>query len=479
MRVRTLLFSSLLVGSSLIATRARAEDCPKIRPTDPGAPTFVYDVAAVSYATPEGNVRVWYVTTGKHAPNLTTTRTDGVPDSVATVGAVFEDAIVGYRKLGYKDAIRDGDYPTCASNGGDDRYDIYLVAFGGGDGNTASERCTTASPTVRCPGFITIERNFVAAGYPSALVGAQTVVPHEYFHMIQNAYDSKMDRFWQEGTAQWATKQLHPDLTDMERNMPAFFDQTKNPLDSPPTGGVVSGYLYGSAIWPQFLSERLGQGIVLDIFAADLAGKGTPLVSTASVLTDKKTSLGDEFQMFAVWNASTGKRASSGGYANASKYPMVPDADFAEFPDGAPAQVDAVTAGLAARYYIARDPSPRRISLTTDETRLSGMAMPLEAGKARVDQAKALPTTITGDTIVVLGGRATKKTDVAYSLIADAPAEDAGVDAGGDDTGPPQATPSDSKSGCSCNTPRTSPDRGALVGFGLAMLGVWARRRRR
>ncbi len=453
MSARAHLAAATAIAAVFVCTSASAEDCPKIRPTDPGGYLgYVYESPASSFASSEGNARVWYTTTGPHAPPLKSSRSDGVPDAVVTVATVLEEAIAGYKKLGFKEAMRDGDYPTCASNGGDDRYDVYLVAFSGGDGATATERCTTASPTVRCPGFMLVEKNFVGRGYKTVLEGAQTVVAHEYFHMVQNAYDSKLDRFWAEGTAQWAVKQIYPSIVDLERFLPEFFSQVERPIDGA-VGGVTAGFLYGAAIWPVFLSERHGQGIVLDIFDAEGAGKGSAMDSAEVALAAKKSSVGDEFVLFSAWNAATGSRAGTGGYGKAAAYPEVKMAN--EFPDGVPAQVDAITAGFSARYYLARDPSPRKITLTADEARLSGMAVPLEGGKARIDQAKVLPTVVTGDAILVLGGRSWKKTDGPFTLAAEAPAaeSDAGTDAG-----PPAATPGEGgKSGCSCTMPASEP----------------------
>ena len=64
-----------------------------MRPTDAGDyGGYVYEGTPSSYATPEGNVRVWWTATGSHAAPLASTRMDGVPDVVATIGDVAEKA---------------------------------------------------------------------------------------------------------------------------------------------------------------------------------------------------------------------------------------------------------------------------------------------------------------------------------------------------------------------------------------------------
>jgi hypothetical protein len=431
---------ALGVAIVLFSPLARAEDCPHLRPTDATAlGGYVYEGTPASFPTPEGNVRVWWTPTGTHAPPLASTRMDGTPDVVVTIGTVLEESIAGFKKLGFKPALRDGDYAACASNGGDDRLDIYLVAFKGADGQAATDRCTTAG----CSGFMFVDKNFVARGYKTTREGAETVAAHEYFHLVQYAYGKDMDRFWSEGTAQWATKQVFPEIVDLERFLPDFFDSTARPLDTPPTG-VTAGYLYGSAIFPQYLGEKHGIDVVVRAMEAFAAGKTPALVAVDDALTGKGTSLADDFITFASWNAATGSRAGQGTYKNAAKYPMVPASEFA---DGVDAKVEDITAGFGARYYALHDPTPRTIALDADGERLGGVALPLVDGKVALDKSAALPARVEGEAIVVLAGRSSKKTDVRFTLRAEAIAE------------PPKPQPGEpeAKSGCATGRTTTAP----------------------
>lgn len=467
---------ALLAGLVLLGARgARAEDCPQIRPTDAaGFEGYVYPAGAKSFATPEGNGRIWWTETGANAPSLTSTRPDGVPDAVAVVGVVLEEALAGYAKMGFKPPISDGDYPACASNGGDGRVDVYLVAFAGADGQTVTERCTTTPATgaaQRCPGFILAERNFKGKGYASQQQGAQTVVAHELFHLVQNAYDTKMDRWWAEGTAQWSTKQLYPTLLDLEANLPAFFSEVGRPLDSPPSG-ATAGFLYGSAIWPVFLAQHRGQDTVKLVMESIGAGNAV-LPATDRVMTAQFTTLAEEFGTFAIWNSATGTRAGAGGYPDAAKYPLVKVTDF---PDGTPAEATGLTAGFASMYFRTTDAAPRALTLEADATRLGGYAVPIEGGKVQVAKAIPLPAVVTGEALVVLAGRASKKTDVPFTLRAAAPDADAGPTA--------PTAPSDTSSGGGCAIEAHSSrerDAQAFAMGGIALLGAIGvvRRRRR
>jgi len=102
---------------------------------------------------------------------------------------------------------------------------------------------------------------------------------------VQYAYDANMDHWWLEGTAQWATDQLYPELTDMESFFPAFFADIERPLNSPP-GGIVAPWLYGSAIWPRFLGEHLGPEVVASIMERQGMLGGDVIDTTAPLVTE-------------------------------------------------------------------------------------------------------------------------------------------------------------------------------------------------
>ncbi|APR75475.1 Hypothetical protein A7982_00821 [Minicystis rosea] len=359
----------ILVFALAIARDAHADDCASVRPTDPGGYFGIgYGADPVaSYDTPEGRVRVWYATSGSQAPKAI--------DAAKLSGQAVETAIDGYAAMGFLPALGDGDYPLCSSNGGDGRMDVYLVGMGGADGQAATEICTQVGDVSRCTGFILADNLFEEDGYASFEEGALTVLPHELFHLVQNAYSADIDRWWAEGTAQWATKALHPELTDLERFLPAYFSDTTRSIDAPP-GGVVQSFLYATAIWPVFLSERHGPTVVREIMEAIASDGSKVLQATDHVLIAKGSSLAAEFTTFATWNAATGDRAGSGGYPLSATYPMVKtevlSADIGASSNG-------VTSGLAAHYYEISAGAARIVSIDTDPARNAAVALPLEA----------------------------------------------------------------------------------------------------
>ncbi len=441
----------LAAATAFAASDAGAAACT--RPTDPGGSSgYDYGTAKVS-SFGNDQVLVWYVTQGVHSVSTDSTRSDGVPDEVALVADVTSAALTSYAALGFRAPIPDDLAPSCGSNGGDARLDVYLVNMSGADGQTAPElgRCVAEAPQ-QCSSFL-FAKTKLADYYGNLEVGVRTVLPHETFHAVQNAYDVNLDRFWAEGSAQWAAKALDPELTDLERNLPAFFSQTSRSLDGPVTG-VTAGFLYGSAVWPVFLSERYGQDIVRSILEQEGQVQASALAATDVVLQALQSSVAEEYPLFMAWNTATGSRAGVGGYPNAAAYPLV------KLNELDPAGASAITSGYASYFYHAQSTSSMQLVLETDATRNAGSFVPFEAGVPRVDRVTPLPAELNGEGIVVVSGITSKRTDAPFTLSLTAPAAPA------------------SDGGCAFAPVHERPER-AFVALFSALFGFLGLRRRR
>jgi MYXO-CTERM domain-containing protein len=410
----------LAVATTLVARAASAQDCR--RPTDAaGAAGFTYGASEVrSFGNPR--VLAWYVTAGPHAVRAASSRPDGVPDDVADVAAVTGAALDSYLAMGYRAPVSDAVNPACGPNGGDGRLDVYLVDMAGADGALVVEpgRCEVVTGSPRCAGFIVAQANFEGL-YPSPAVGMRTVLPHEAFHAVQNAYDASMDRFWAEGTAQWAAKTLDRSLTDLERYLPAFFGQTSRSLDAP-ANGVTAAFLYGTAVWPVFLEQRFGPAVVRSILEAEADGGRTALAAADVALRAHQSSLAIEFSLFSAWNAAAGATAAVGGYSDGARYPSV-----STVPLPAEGAVDGITSGLASFFYSARFATRRAVSLATDAARNTGTVVPIADGRVRVDRIQLLSVgesvETNGDAIVIVSGITTNKTDAPFTIVVSPAAE--------------------------------------------------------
>ena len=434
---------------SAFAPAAAAQSCESARPTDPqGSAGVSYGSAEVGFFdSASGRARVHFALSGVHAPSAASTLQADIPDAVVVAAQAADDALDKYASLGYLPPLGDGDSP-CASNGDSDAIDIYLINFSAADGQALPDHCD-AGPPKRCAGFVLVENDFRAGGYADTAEGMRTVVPHELFHLVQDAYDAEVERWWAEGSAQWAAKQVYPALLDLERFLPAYFAAPWRPLNVPPNG-VVTNFLYATAIWPVFLSERFDVDVVREVFEG--FGQATPgvLPTTDSVLTARGSSLAQEFLQFAAYNAATGARApAEGGYHDAASYPLVTltklDAKTGDL-------VSDVDSGMGAFYYSLQTAAPTELTLQADAARVAALLVPLADGKPQLNDAQPLPATLDGEGVVVVAGQSLSRTDAPFTLQGQ----------------PPAAPETKAAAGSSC---AVTGFRGKSAGFGSALFG--------
>jgi hypothetical protein len=483
---------------SIVATAAAARadaQCLAGRPTDPGgASGFAFDGAPVAtWDAPGGRVRVHFAVEGPHAPDLSTTSPDEAPDFVVTVGEVADASLAAYEERGFR-APRSDEGGPCPSDGGDGRVDVYLVAFGAGDGQVLATHCTGGGAAPACAGFALVDH--LLPGYGDALMAARTVVAHEMFHLVQHAFTGELPAWFSEATAQWAADRLHPELGDLESFLPAFFAETDRSIDAPP-GGAAGAFLYGTAIWPVFLTERFDEDVVLDVLEATAEGDAVWDAHEAA-LAARGGSLADAFPTFAAWNAATGSRAGEVGYADAASYPEV---TLAELDGPLPRLAEGATSGFSARYFRVPSPGvPASARLEDPEDRHGARWLAVGAGGAVVSVGD-LPADVAGDGVVVVAGATPQKPDGAFAVHVEPASASAGSGAGGgggageggggpddraagdDDAGgdgddrdaPPAGASSAEDDGCGCRVTGDPPGGGAggaAIALVTAALGL-------
>jgi len=394
----------------LLAPRAAAgATCYALRPTELGAERSYVGAPATAFDTPEGSVRVWYALEGPHAPEGVSA--GQIPAAALTAGAAAEAAFARFGALGFRLPLADGPDSPCSDSGGDARLDIYLYDFGSADGTIVLDQCVEGGAE-RCAGFAVVENDFKNKGYANPTEGFQTVVPHELFHLVQYADSTNGEAWWAEGTAQWAAKQVFPELRDLEGFLPAFFQRTDRPLDFPPVGAAAS-FSYGAAIWPVFLTERFEVPVVRGVFAALGDGALGALDAANVTLQAAGSSLDSAFTEFALWNTATGTRAGSSGYANAASYPEVTLEALAE---GIPSSTAGALAGLSTRYFHFLAGERRHIEVAGEGARLNARFVPLVDREARIHEVKELPLETSNAGILVLSGRARDHRDVTFTI---------------------------------------------------------------
>jgi len=465
----------------------------RLRPTNPGA-LFSFDSGAtvLSHDSTGGRFKIWYATDTSDAVPLADDDQSGVPDFVELAADTFDQVITHYvDTLGFRPPV-DDTAVGAADDGGDARFDVYLVDFAGmGDGAFGLDGCLTG--TNQCAGHMSVENDFAGYGYPSYSQAITILASHEFFHAIQAAYDAEQSSWWTESTAVWATEMFDPAQPDFEWFIHGYLDLTEQSMDVPPVGPVDS-FSYGLAIWARFLSERFDPDLIRQIWEGLVDGAGgvadpEPLgVIDALLVANHQSSYADAFAEFATWNLYNGRFASSGvGYQGAAGYDEVEIKWYGELPY----QDDLRLFYASARYYSAdlQELDQFTVGLADDAPSEDvRVAVVLERGFDRgapiwMEQLYTTAPTVIDSSgedraIAVVVNVATSGQSQRPTLCLGAPEDVATcVDPGGtsDDAGPGSGGDTPPPEDCACRggAPLTSP----LLALAL-LLGA-ARRRRR
>jgi hypothetical protein len=326
MRASWLSFAALLSACGVTETPARPPHeaiRQEIRPTDTNvAQMFRFEPGDVveRYGIDGGKFLVHFTRAGRNGVPRADRNDSGIPDFVEEVASVYEDVATTYQqRWGFRVPPRDD---SVSSNGGDGRFDVYLVDFGGNaDGAFRTDECPSPNRDL-CIGYMVQENDFVGYGYPSLTEAVKILASHEYFHATQAAYDSSQDVVVSEGTAVWATERYDPASSDFENYSRAFMARVDRSIDSVPPGPVPPS-AYGTAVFFRFLSEKHGDDVVRYLYERLENGRGDPtepadqanptwLIQTDALLkTRYQSSFAEAFETFATWNLFTGPASDS------------------------------------------------------------------------------------------------------------------------------------------------------------------------
>ena len=365
--------------STVVAGTAEA------RPTDASGTDLVrYDAGETVEHVDTAHFRVFFTRAGKDAVLAGDVDGDGTPDFVTQVASLYEEVLAFYTGRGYLAPPSDA---AQSNNGGDGRFDVYLVDFGGAaDGRFQSEVCANA----RCTGYMAQENDFVGYAYPSPIIGSRVVSSHEFFHAVQAGYNATQSAIVSEGTAVWSTEQFDSTLSDLEGFVGGYLGHPDHSLDRT-SATPVDPFTYGSAIFFQFLGETLGRDVVLQLWqdcAPGAQGVADPeWFSALAALLQRQyaTDFAATFTRFATWNLFTGARSDpSRAYAGGAGYPAI-----------ATAPVTLPYADPALRVFYA---SSQVLSVSPgDHTQLVVQIVPV--GGASLDALRVVVAPVVGNTI--------------------------------------------------------------------------------
>lgn len=388
-----------------------------VRPDTPGNTLqFNFDMGDLveTFPSPGGRFLVHYTRVGTNAVPAADNDTSGVPDFVEYVADVYDNVVSFYETmLGFRAPLGDG---AVADNGGDGRFDVYLVDFNGvGDGTFQIDSCTNANPE-QCIGFMVQENDYAGYGYPSIAVANRILGSHEFFHAVQAAYDFGQGSVLAEGTAVWATEAFEPGLDDFEAFVDGYLDHTDRPIDEP-LPGPVDPFSYGSAIVFQFFEEAYGPGMIRAIWeACENGGGGVADPAWIDVLDPTLGSVAgvtfaDAFTELSKWNLYTASFADpTVAYARASAYPRVRIEDIA-----LPFVDNELRVYHASAQYRGAAPAGR--------SAMTALLVPPEVTPTAADDLRILLATETGTSLDVIelddvrAGTQTIDTSVASRLV--------------------------------------------------------------
>lgn len=352
----------------------------ELRPTDVNSGLmwrFAPGETVESFGADGGAYQVFFTRAGTNAVPLTDADDSGVPDFVEVVDTTYEQVGALYHgPLGYRRPVSDA---TIADNGGDGRFDVYLVDFArAADGAFRVDQCPPSSPT-RCIGYVVQENDYAGYGYPSTTIANRILASHEYFHGVQAAYDNDQNAVVSEGTAVWASERFDPSLNDFEAFVHGYLERTDRSIDSPPPGPVPT-FAYGSALFFKFLTERHDDDLIRKLWEHLENGQGDPsepadqanptfvIQLDALLKRDYQSSFAAEWAEFCKWNlftASAGDAAQS--YAEGNRYPAVTSTAIT-----LPHQVDGLRVFYAsAQYFTAPAAGRTRVTAALVDSRLT------------------------------------------------------------------------------------------------------------
>lgn len=279
-------------------------------------PYFERPTLEYTYDTP--HFKIHYDTQGDNAvPN------EDWVDSCAKVLEHVWDMEVNV--LGYKAPPNDSLHPAPINNGGDSKYDIYLLSLNPQIlGYTAWDSLLWANPA-SWTSYIVLDNDYSVDDYGSLhthVEWLQVTFAHEFFHAIQLGYDpyeydpERRYSYWMEMSAVWMEDMVYDDVNDYLGYLSAFFNEPWLSLKT--FRDQLDPHPYGSCVWPIYLSEKFGRDIIRDIWekCAEVPGNNVidPPSPDGKSATDKAleargSNFDEAFREFTVWNYFTADRA--------------------------------------------------------------------------------------------------------------------------------------------------------------------------
>lgn len=226
-----------------------------------------------------------------------------------------------------------------AGQGGDDRYDVYLMSFGKPgipDPNHFNRGVTFPDGGIPGASHILVNADIRAGGrpdwHPLQAVYSERIVRsvfgHELIHACQMAYGPVLEGFLSENSATYHQVDLYGILESDDPKDRLFVTLLMSERFAIPAFSVHSlvPLLNYVPAWSKYLVDSRGgdRTILRRIYeATDLDTYGGSFAATERVLRETGGDLATDFQTYAEWNYKVGPRADGDGYALAERFASV------------------------------------------------------------------------------------------------------------------------------------------------------------
>lgn len=255
--------------------------------------------------------------------HYTTTGTDAIGYDVNLLAQAL-DSVYSFEinYLGFPPPPPDG------VEGGDDKYDIYVIDLGNLYGQTWSENKVGTS---RWTTYIEIDNNFpwYSNAVPPKLPidAARVTVAHEFHHSIQmgnyaplNGNDpfNSADTYFYELTSTSMEEFVFSTVNDYYGYIDDYFNH--------PERAFASNNGYDLAIWNIFIKDNFGFGIIKNQWELMPTKRAIDAINTS--LLEHQSSFGKELNTFGIWTYYTGYRAKTGYFSEAVNYPLINSNSF-------------------------------------------------------------------------------------------------------------------------------------------------------
>lgn len=214
---------------------------------------------------------------------------------------VYESEITA---MGYPPPQNDGGK---ADNGGDDKFDIYLMNCGndGYYGYVAMEGWANdaeTGPTANaCYSFMVMDNDYseFVENSGSEENAMKVTAAHEFHHAIQMGINGDAPAWYMEVTSTWMEDQVYDEINDNHQYVSDFFGFPETALDA------GNPHWYSAWIFNEFLEVKYGQTAVRQVWEnLDDYGLNNGVDALSAMLVSQSSTFKEMFVEFAAKNYS-------------------------------------------------------------------------------------------------------------------------------------------------------------------------------